>query len=161
VLHPETHAPLLYAGRLDVVLDIYSGRYLTDDKTTSALGYSWPAQWDMRGQFTGYAWGASELGIQIDGSLVRGVSILKTKYDHAQAIVHQPRWKLDEWKRATCDKLQHAIELYHRGIEIPAFGEACNEYGGCEFKSPCMVRDHIEWLNANFVERNWNPLERH
>lgn len=161
VLHPDTNEPLLYAGRLDIVLDIYGGKYLVDDKTTSALGFSWPAQWDMRGQFIGYSWGARELGIQIDGSLVRGVSILKTKYDSAQAIVHQPDWKIDEWIGAACEKLESAKRLYARGINVPAFGEACNEYGGCEFKQVCMVRDHEAWLTANCEERNWNPLERH
>lgn len=161
VLHPDTGEPLLYAGRLDCVLDAYAGRYLTDDKTTSSLGYSWPAQWDLRGQFVGYAWGAGESGLQIDGTLVRGISILKTKYDHAQAVVHQPRWKIDEWLRATCEKLLYAIEIYRRGINVAAFGEACNEYGGCEFKTVCMVKDHQAWMQANFEERNWNPLERH
>jgi hypothetical protein len=161
VLHPDTREPLLYAGRLDCILDAYGGRYLTDDKTTSSLGASWPNQWDMRGQFASYAWGAAQSGLQIDGSLVRGISILKTKYDHAQAIVHQPAWKVDEWLRGTCEKLLYAIELYRRGISVPAFNEACNEYGGCEFKTVCMVRNHEEWMQMNFEERNWNPLERH
>jgi hypothetical protein len=161
VLHPETNEPLLYAGRLDCILDAYGGRYLTDDKTTSSLGASWANQWDMRGQFVSYAWGASESGLQIDGTLVRGISILKTKYDHAQAIVHQPRWKIDEWLASTCEKLRYAIDLYRRGINVAAFGEACNEYGGCEFKTVCMVKGHQEWMNANFDQRNWNPLEHH
>jgi hypothetical protein len=161
VLHPDTGEPLLYSGRLDVVLAAYAGRYLTDDKTTSSLGYSWPNQWDMRGQFASYAWGASESGLQIDGTLVRGISILKTKYDHAQTIVHQPPWKQAEWLASTCEKLEYAKQLYARGINVAAFGEACNEYGGCEFKIVCMGKNHEEWMASNFDERNWNPLERH
>lgn len=161
VTHPDTGMPLLYAGRLDVILDVYAGRYLVDDKTTSSLGASWPNQWDMRGQFASYAWGALESGLRVDGTLVRGISILKTKYEHAQAIVHQPQWKIDEWLAGCIEKLNYAIELYRRGVSIPAFGEACNEYAGCEFKTVCMVRDHAAWLNSNFSERNWNPLERH
>jgi hypothetical protein len=161
VAHPVTNEPLIFCGRTDVILDIYNGRYLTDDKTTSSLGASWPAQWNMRGQFAGYAWAARELGIRCDGSLVRGISILKTKYDHAQAVVHQPDWKLDEWLAATCNKLELAKQMFAHSIEIPAFGEACNEYGGCEFQSICMVRDHSQWLEDNFVARDWNPLERH
>lgn len=161
VLHPTTSEPLLFCGRTDVILDIYNGQYLVDDKTTSSLGASWPAQWNMRGQFAGYAWAAGELGIRVDGSLVRGVSILKTKYDHAQAIVHQPEWKLNEWLVGTCEKLENAKRLFERRVNIPAFGEACNEYAGCEFSSICMVKDHRQWLDDNFVSRNWNPLERH
>jgi hypothetical protein len=115
----------------------------------------------MRGQFVGYAWGAGQLGIQIDGSLVRGISILKTKYDSAQVPVHQPRWKIDEWLEATCRKLEAQIAMFNAGHSIPAFGEPCNEYGGCEFKQPCMVKDHEAWMRANYDARNWNPLERH
>ena len=171
VLHPDTGEPLIFAGRTDVILDVYGGRYLVDDKTTSSLGAQWANQWDMRGQFAGYAWAARELGIRTDGTLVRGISILKSKYDKAQALVPQPDWKLDEWLGAATAKLEFAITQYKKskyaeaygGVNngVPAFGEACNEYGGCEFKQPCMNRDHDGWLDSNYVERNWNPLERH
>lgn len=166
VLHPDTGEPLLFAGRTDVILEVFSGLYLTDDKTTSSLGDAWTKQWDMRGQFAGYAWAARQLGIPINGSLVRGISILKTKYGVAQAIVDQPVWKTDEWLHATVRKLEYAKQLYlHRGEPgcepVPAFGEPCNEYGGCEFKGICMVRDHDGWLEDNCVARDWNPLERH
>jgi hypothetical protein len=161
VLHPDTGEPLIFCGRLDVVLDIFSGRYLTDDKTTSSLGASWPNQWEMRGQFVGYAWAARELGLQVDGTLVRGVSILKTKYETAQKPVHQPGWKIDEWLSAVTHKLEYAKVLYAQHANVAAFGEPCNEYGGCEFRDICQARDHAGWLESNFVERNWNPLERH
>ena len=165
VMHPDTGEPIIFCGRLDVVLDVFGGTYLVDDKTTSSLGASWPQQWDMRGQFVGYAWAARQYGLRVDGSLVRGISILKTKYDKAQAIVPQPEWKQDEWLASTVAKLNHAKALYFSGDPklnaLPVFGEPCNEYGGCEFKQPCMNRDHDGWLDSNFVARNWNPLERH
>jgi hypothetical protein len=161
VLHPDTGEPIIFCGRLDVILDVFGGVYLTDDKTTSSLGITWPQQWDMRGQFVGYAWAARQYGLRVDGSLVRGISILKTKYDKAQAIVPQPEWKQNEWLASTVSKLEHAKRLYAQAVDYPVFGEPCNEYGGCEFKQPCMNRDHDGWLDSNYVARNWNPLERH
>lgn len=169
VLHPDTGEPLLFAGRTDICLEIFGGRYLTDDKTTTRLGDSWVKQWDMRGQFAGYTWAARQLGIQIDGTLVRGTSILKSKYECKQALVDQPQWKCDEWLAATVAKLEmaklyyyeHSLDGNPRPTVIPAFGEPCNEYGGCEFKRFCMVKDHAGWLEDNCAERNWDPLDRH
>jgi len=89
VLHPETGNPLLYAGRFDSLCDFAGGVFGEDDKTTSALGPSWSKQWDLRSQFTSYCWGADRAGIPLKGFLVRGVSILKTKYDTAD--VHPGR----------------------------------------------------------------------
>jgi len=166
VSHPDTNEPLLFCGRTDLILDVFGGRYLTDDKTTTRLGDSWVKQWDMRGQFAAYAWGARETGLDVTGTLVRGTSILKSKYECKQAIIDQPQWKVDEWLEATCAKLEMA-KVYYTMLQdkypngIPAFGEPCNEYGGCEFKKFCMVKDHEGWLADNCVARNWNPLERH
>ncbi|MBV5322755.1 MAG: hypothetical protein JZU60_02835, partial [Ilumatobacteraceae bacterium] len=97
LIHPETGDPMLYSGRMDMMCN-YEGMALgEDDKTTSQLGASWPRQWDLRSQFTGYVWGAGRAGIKLDGFLVRGVSILKTKYDTLQAITYRPQWLVDRW----------------------------------------------------------------
>ena len=58
-------------------------------KRQRQLGDSWARQWELRGQFTGYCWAAREAGIDVNGVLVRGVSILKTKYGSAQAITNR------------------------------------------------------------------------
>ena len=67
------------AGRALRFGQMGEGLYIEDDKTTSQLGSSWGAQWDMRSQFTGYAWAARQSGLPIAGIIVRGISILKTK----------------------------------------------------------------------------------
>ena len=87
--NPQTGEPLLYCGRTDQIVDFASGVYLHDDKTTSQLGASWSKQWDLRSQFTGYCWAAAKADIPVNGVLIRGVSILKTKYDTAQAITYR------------------------------------------------------------------------
>jgi len=79
--HPSTGEPLMYCGRADMVADFAGGRYVEDDKTASQLGASWSRQWDLRSQFTGYCWAARVAGIAVQGVLIRGISILKTKYD--------------------------------------------------------------------------------
>ena len=158
--HPETGEPLLFTGRTDMICEFAGGLYAEDDKTTSQLGSSWSKQWELRGQFTGYGWAARELGIKLAGTLVRGVSILKTRYDTAQAIINQPDWKIDQWVEYRDHRLAQMISAYREGRFIPALGEKCNEYGGCPFKSVCTIppAQRPNWLAVNFVENEWSPL---
>jgi hypothetical protein len=161
--HPETGEPLLYAGRTDAIMDFAGARYAEDDKTTKQLGAKWANQWELRSQFMGYAWAGRELGLGLQGTLVRGVSILKTKYETAQAIVNSPDWKIDEWVRHRDHLILQAITAYtDSGYWEPALDDTCNEYGGCTFKGVCGVppERRPNWLATNFEESTWNPLTR-
>jgi hypothetical protein len=163
--NPDTGMPLLYAGRTDTIMDFCGARYAEDDKTTKQLGASWPNQWELRSQFMGYAWAGRELGLGLQGTLVRGVSILKTKYENAQAIVNSPDWKIDEWVEHRDHLISHALFQYQRGQGAywePALDDTCNEYGGCFLKSVCTIppERRINWLNTNYEESTWNPLSR-
>lgn len=164
--HPVSGNPLLYTGRTDALMDFAGGLYGLDDKTTSQLGTSWPKQWTLRSQFTGYAWAARELGIPLAGTLVRGVSILKTKYDTAQAIVNQPPWKIDQWVGHRDTVIHHMLHdwrnLTSGAQPEAALDETCNEYGGCMFKQVCEVPPTVRdsWLATNYEEVIWNPLAK-
>ena len=61
--HAETGNPLLYAGRLDALMNFAGGLSALDDKTTSGIGPKWSQQWDLRSQFTAYIWGLQRAGI--------------------------------------------------------------------------------------------------
>lgn len=166
--NPDTGMPLLYAGRTDTIMDFCGARYAEDDKTTKALGARWSNQWELRSQFMGYAWAGRELGLGLQGTLVRGVSILKTKYETAQAIVNSPDWKINEWIEHRDFLIAKALHAYTASIKDggqywePAFDDTCNEYGGCTFKGVCGVppERRINWLSTNFEESTWNPLSR-
>jgi hypothetical protein len=160
--NPDTGMPLLYAGRTDTIMDFCGARYAEDDKTTKSLGARWSNQWELRSQFMGYAWAGRELGLGLQGTLVRGVSILKTKYETAQAIVNSPDWKIDEWIEHRDHLIRQALTYYKEGYWEPALDDTCNEYGGCTFRSICGIPpDRREnWLRTNFEENLWNPLTR-
>lgn len=160
LLHPETGDPLLYSGRMDMMVD-YEGMHLgEDDKTTSQLGASWPRQWDLRSQFTSYVWGAGRAGIKLDGFLVRGVSILKTKYDTLQAITYRPTWLIDRWYEQLMIDLQRMIRSWESGHWGWNLDHACAEYGGCQFKSVCQMRNPEPLLRQQFQRRVWDPVTR-
>ncbi len=158
--HPETGNPLIYCGRLDAILNFSGGRYVTDEKTTTQLGASWSRQWDLRSQFTGYCWGARQWGIKVDGALVRGVSILKTKYDTQQAISYRPDWMIDRWYAEMLVYVNQMLAMYKSGVWLHNLDHACAEYGGCQFREACSSQDETPWLDTYFERRRWNPLLR-
>jgi hypothetical protein len=164
VLHPISQEPLLYCGRLDLACHFAGGVFIEDDKTTSSLGASWSKQWDLRSQFTGYCWGLEKVaGVKPSGVLVRGVSILKTKYETQQAVSYRPQWLVDEWLKTTEYELRRAIASWQEFGDSPwikNFDHACGDWAGCIFKNVCASDNPQPWLEGYFEKRAWNPLTR-
>lgn len=160
VLHPETNEPLIYAGRADMIVQFAGGLWVLDDKTTSSLGASWRNQWELRSQFTAYTWAAQAIGINTTGVLVRGVSILKTKYDTQQVFTNRHQWEVDRWLEQVCRDLERAKTAWRSGIWDYNLDQACTEYGGCQFTSVCKSPEPENWLPVYFQRRKWNPLTR-
>ena len=160
VRHPVTGNPILYTGRADMIAEFAGGVYIEDDKTTSALGASWSRQWELRSQFTGYAWAASMAGIKTDGAIVRGVSILKTKYDTLQAITYRTSYEIERWYDQVNRDIERCITMWREGRYDFNLDHACAEYGGCSFVQICKSPDPETWLKMYFEPRVWDPLAR-
>lgn len=164
ILHPETGNPILYSWRMDMAGEMVMGpttlRLGLDDKTASQLGASWSKQWDLRSQFSGYVWGAARNGIKLDGFLVRGVSILKTKYDTLEAITYRPQWQIDRWYQQVLLDVERMIGDWKRGYFNFDLDHACTEYGGCPFRSVCLMKEPEQLLELHFERRQWNPVTR-
>lgn len=160
ILHPITGDPILYSGRFDMLVDYENMHLGEDDKTTSQLGASWSRQWDLRSQFTAYVWGAGRAGIHLDGFLVRGISILKSKYDTQEAITYRPQWQVDRWYAQTLIDVQEMIVAWQSNHWAYNLDHACAEYGGCPFRSVCLMQKPEILLNQNFERRRWDPVTR-
>lgn len=160
VKHPVTGDPLLYTGRSDMLCEYAGGRFVEDDKTTSSLGASWARQWEMRSQFTGYTWAGQRAGIELNGILVRGVSILKTKYDTAEVVTYRSPYEIDRWLEQTCRDLERMKAAWESGAWDYNLDHACSEYGGCVLQSVCKSNDPEAWLPMYFERRKWDPLVR-
>jgi hypothetical protein len=159
--NPSTGNPILFCGRLDMAAKFAQGLFIEDDKTTSQLGASWSRQWDLRGQFTGYAWGLQHaVGVKANGVLVRGVSILKTKYETQQAITYRHDWQIEEWEKALLATVDDMIRDWNGGYWRKILDEACNSYGGCMFKNACLSQSPDNWYDTFFERRLWNPITR-
>lgn len=160
IIHPETGEPILYSGRMDMMVDYEGMKLGEDDKTASQLGASWPRQWDLRSQFTGYVWGASRAGIKLDGFLVRGISILKTKYDTLQAITYRPAWMIDRWYEQLQRDVKRMISAWEQDYYDFNLDHSCAEYGGCPFRSVCQMQRPEPLLLQQFEQRKWDPVAR-
>lgn len=143
-----------------MVAEALGGIYVYDEKTASSLGASWGRQWDLRSQFTGYCWAAREYGIAATGVIVRGVSILKTKYDTQQAITYRTPWEVDRWLDQSCRDIERMIECWKSGYWDFNLDHACTEYGGCSLNTICKSKDPEAWLPMYFTQRVWDPLAR-
>lgn len=158
--HPVSGDPILYTGRADMIAEFAGGVYVVDEKTTSSLGASWSRQWEMRAQFTGYSWACMESGIEPAGTIIRGVSILKTKYDTLQAITYRSKWEIDRWLAQTVRDLERMRRMWEDDWYDYALDHACAEYGGCSMLQVCKSNDPETWLPMYFAKRVWDPLAR-
>jgi len=158
--HPVTGDPVLYTGRADMVAEFAGGTYVFDEKTTSQLGASWPRQWELRSQFTGYVWAAQQSGLSVQGAVVRGVSILKTKYDTLQAMTYRSPFEIDRWLKQVNHDLKRMQQCWEEGWWDFNLDHACAEYGGCQFTRVCKSATPESWLPMYFEQRVWDPLAR-
>ena len=160
ILHPETGNPLQYCGRLDAILNFAGGAFKTDEKTTTSLGPTWSRKWDLRSQFIGYEWGCRQGGIKTNGSLVRGISILKTKYETQQAIINHPDWMVERWHEEMLQWVRQMILCWQQGLWLYNMDDACADFGGCQFRQACASQDEQPWLETYFERKHWDPVTR-
>jgi hypothetical protein len=153
--------PLIYTGRADALASYGgAGNFVVDEKTATQLGPSWGRQWDMRSQFTGYCWSARQLNIPVTGVLVRGVSILKTKFETQQVITYRGEAEVERWLNQTVRDIRRMISLWEEGYWDYSLDHACTEYSGCALVNVCKSSDPDAWLNLYFEQKVWDPLAR-
>lgn len=136
------------------------GIYVYDEKTTSSLGSQWARQWEMRSQFTGYSWALQRQGVKPAGAIVRGISILKTKYDTLEIATYRSQYEIDRWEAQVVRDIRRMIQCWEEGYWDWALDAACNEYGGCSFTRVCKSNDPETWLPVYMAKKVWDPLAR-
>lgn len=135
--------------------------FVEDDKTASQLGSQWLRNWTLDSQFTGYCWAARDFGYPVAGAIIRGVSILKNGYGHAQAITYRPDWQIERWLASTEHLVRLMIAYWEQGFFPLALDKhSCNSYGGCGFSQLCESPNPESWVELNYEPRIWDPLQK-
>ena len=164
VSHPQSGDPILYSGRFDMLGQHKNGGlFVVDEKTATSLGAQWSNQWELDSQFTGYCAGAKMYNKPVNGAIIRGVSILKTKYDTREAIIYRPDWQIARWYRQAVRDVKRLIEIWKGGPEEVNWKldkGACGAYGGCAFRLLCGSPNPETWKAVNFEPRVWHPMLR-
>jgi len=160
VMHPDSGEPLIYAGRFDMV-GLYNDQiFCVDEKTTTQLGPTWPAQWNLRGQFTGYSWACQQYGKPAVGAIVRGISFLKNSFGKSESLQQRPQWMIDQWYEQLIKDVQRWKQAYVSGWYHQNFGDACGSWGGCAFQSLCGSANPEAWIEGKYKTREWDPLQK-
>lgn len=159
--HPVSGNPILYTGRADAVMNFAGGVYVVDEKTASQLGASWGRQWTLRSQFTGYQWACEKRGVHAAGTVIRGVSILKTKYDTLQVMTDRAPWEIERWEDQVYKDIARMEKCWKSGHWDYNLDHSCNDYAGCPFRDlVCKSQNPEPWLELYFEKRVWDPLAR-
>jgi hypothetical protein len=162
ITHPETGDPILYGGRFDMLAETASGQcFGVDEKTTGSLGEYWLTRYALSAQFSGYCWAAQQFGYPITGFIIRGIGILKEKFNHAAIPLLRPQWMIDEWYAQLLRDIEAMKKCWSDWHFEPNFADSCGAYGGCEYLPVCQVpeRSREDMLQINFIERQWHPVK--
>ncbi len=158
--HPTTGQPILYTGRFDM-LGLYNNQlFIVDEKTTKQLGATWNKNWIMRSQITAYCWAARQYDYPVAGAIIRGISILKTKYGHAESIQYRSDAFIEKWLIQVRKDINRMVGCWKDGYWDYNFDSSCTGYGGCRFQEACTSNDEQKVLERDFVKRIWDPLAR-
>jgi hypothetical protein len=168
IAHPQTGDPVLYAGRFDMLaIDRYKVIWVEDEKTASRLGASWNKNWTLDSQLTGYVWAARMYNIPVYGAAIRGISILKTMYGHAEQMVARHQYLVDRWYGQLLRDVERMIEIWKGHNQEYAASSRyaldkgiCNSYGGCSYEILCNSQNPEQWVPVNFTHRDWDPMTR-
>ena len=153
---------MLFTGRADMLAEFKGGLFIFDDKTTTSLGPTWANQWRLRSQFTAYTVGAQLAGFEIVGAIIRGIAILKTKYNLAEVITYRPQHIIDAWNQRLIHDCQRMIDMWETGY-WPQYGQengGCSQYNGCPYQVLCESINPKPYLNVYFQNARWDPVVR-
>ncbi len=156
--HPITGEPIIYSGRFDMLGEYQGTLFAVDEKTTTQLGAQWSRQWDLRSQFTGYCWAAQQYGYPVGGAVVRGISILKRDFGHAQVITYRPPHMVASWLQTTQTIIASMIQDWQQDEWLQDFDSACTAYSGCPYQILCDKKTPNRWVETNFILDKWDPL---
>ena len=161
--HPAG-GPWYYTGRMDMLGDYAdstggSTRLIGDEKTGSSENH-WAEQWDMRAQFPGYVWAAEQLGMPVEGVLVRGIIVYKARTEFPHIIKTYAPWRVAEWLDTLRENLVRIEDYWRRGVWPKAWGSACMSYfRPCPYTPLCLAEDETPWREAGYRVEFWDPLK--
>lgn len=157
-----TGEPILLCGHLDRIGRLGDSLYGIDIKTTkSALDQRFFGQFSPDNQMSLYTIaGKVAFGQDLAGMIIDGVQVGAGFARFQRGLVPRSAASLDEWL-VHFWFWQRQMEQSAESNIWPMNDKSCGNYGGCPYQSVCSraPAQRAGWLNANFVQRTWDPLQ--
>jgi hypothetical protein len=158
----EVTDDIVFCGHLDRVVKMGDSLYIMDQKTTGGtVGTYYFRQFSPSNQMSLYSWaGKAVLHSPISGVIIDAAQVAINFTRFERGITTRSRDQLDEWLESalyTIDLAQKATEANKWPMNLAS----CGNYGGCPFRSLCSTSPAVRenYIKADFVDHNWDPLE--
>lgn len=191
ILHPDLGIPLRFVGRFDMLVEFDGKLYGLDDKTKSGYpsqkqkesdlaaqylvsagrgkGAVEPA-WATRGQFSGYSWAMKQLGVDLEGFIIREAWFMSgSSWLHRQVFTPRREKQIEAWGEQMIRQVEKLVEDYKKiqaGAETTEVFDMVNDsalcikYGSvCPFMELCTGELSENYIESAFVQEIWVPEE--
>lgn len=168
VILNEVH--VYWTGKMDLLIMLDGALMVSDHKTSSMMGPTFWADFELSNQTIGYSWAASEIsGQDVKGLLVNCIywrpptkTEVKTEF-HRQRFYYSQAQK-DEWVQDTIANVSDFLTSLAREY-FPKNPKWCmGKFGACRYHMTCVgepeTRQDMLFSHA-YVDTTWNPLEKH
>lgn len=169
IKHPTLGVPLLFKAKLDMLGEYMTRNYIVDEKTCKQLNSNEAALLATSGQFVGYAWAARELGVKIQGALVRKVAIQIAGNKIVQIEIPITEYMIDMWYQSLLSKVTVMVEKYNDFLMGTDFKRAfildyqngCTSYfKPCPFQEGCASKHGEAFIKTEFKQVAWDAENR-
>jgi hypothetical protein len=150
--HPDDPSrPLYYVVKMDAIMKTRTTKrklYVLDDKSMGTVSDTWRAQWRTASQLVSYCWAARALGIPVDGYVVRGYQIAKTRFALEEHVERVHDWQLAEWEARMVDLVHELVAQYttQHLYDRWSWPKTGKEHKACAYSygRPCAYLDLCE-----------------
>lgn len=159
----EVTQDIVFCGHLDRGVTYAGGKYVMDQKTTGGtIGPYFFNQFKPDVQMSMYTYaGQVILDSPIRGVIIDGAQIAVGFSRFERGFTYRTKDELDEWMASVLETIYRTRHYSEMG-QFPMNLTACNNYGGCPFKSICGAspKNREEIIRQEFKPKVWDPIER-
>lgn len=167
-LRTFTEIPIIWCGKIDLVV-IHNGKFwICDHKTTSMFGDTYFQQYNLSSQFMGYKWALQEsLQVSIEGVLINALAIRKPTKTGKGISFHRmymptEGYLIEEWHRNTLSNIGSFFQSLAEGyFQMQTTSCRTKWHSNCEYLQVCTLPEEQRDMyigTGDFRDVTWSPL---
>lgn len=165
---PVRTVPVIWTGKIDLVITHNGEYWLADHKTSSMFGDSYFEAYKISSQFMGYKWALEEmLHVPVAGTLVNVLAIRKPTKTGKNCTYHRQYMRVEdhmvpEWRSNTMHQISEFFANLQHGY-FPMRTTACRTkwHRNCEYLGVCTLppaQREMYLRTGDFQSVTWSPL---